>query len=689
MDSASNDRLMLAEAVRALAQVCDGAIAPDGQGFNGVDTRMGRRLARVDERTWTGRQTRALWRMLGKYRGQLERRGIDYAAIPVPPEAGPAAARTMEVEDERFVLRFPYDPVMVAAVKAIRGARFTKEPAPAWTVPAAVPAAEPLLGLVADHDFEPSDRAVETLEALALQVAEVRDASRAHDADLVVDGLGGTLRPFQRAGVAYALRSKRCIIADDMGLGKTVEALATIQAAGAYPALIVCPASLRLNWQREARHWLPGRTAYLVEPAAPGTFAADLMIINYDRLARHDKGCQFGKHKDAKDPAGPCRTCALMLRLKDAGYRAIVMDEFHYAKGYKANRTASVKWLAARVPYRLGLTGTPFLNRPQEGISPLIILGRLDDLGGFWHYASRYCQAYRTKWGTDMSGAAHLDELNEKMRAICYIRRLKGEVLKELPAKQRAVVPVDLTNRAEYEAAEADLIAWLGQNADRDAAFEATLKGLPAAEQKERRATYRDERAAAAESAEQLVRFGVLKRLAARGKMEAVKEWVATFLESDEKLVLFAHHIDIQKALLAEFPGAARLFGEDDAETRQANVDRFQQDPACRLIVCSLKAGGVGITLTAASNVAFVEQGWTPADHDQAEDRTHRIGQHDQVTAWYLLADRTIDMEIADLIERKRAVVDAATEGKPAAKQAGILGDLVDRMLAKRQKEVA
>jgi SNF2 family DNA or RNA helicase len=153
-----------------------------------------------------------------------------------------------------------------------------------------------------------------------------------------------------------------------------------------------------------------------------------------------------------------------------------------------------------------------------------------------------------------------------------------------------------------------------------------------------------------------------LKQLAAQGKLAALFEWIESFLESGEKLVLFATHQNIVDAVAERF-GALKITGETPQEQRQKIVDKFQIDPETKLVVMNMRAGGVGLTLTAASNVAFFELGWTPADHNQAEDRCHRIGQQNSVNVWYLLANQTIDEEIHQLIEAKRTVVDAATEG--------------------------
>lgn len=317
------------------------------------------------------------------------------------------------------------------------------------------------------------------------------------------------------------------------------------------------------------------------------------------------------------------------------------------------------------------------------------VIGMTTTTGNYvaWGYASKNCGAYRDNYGWRMDGASHLDELNAKLRGTCFIRRMKSEIMAELPAKQIARVAVPLSNQAEYDRAEAETVRWLVEQVEADEAFAAEIADLPEDEQATRVAARKVEVAESARRAEHLVRLNALRHVAAKGKLAAAREWVADFLEgSDEKLIVFAHHVEIQRALLSEFPDAARVLGEDSAETRAEQVARFQDDPECRLIVCSLQAAGIGITLTAASNVAFIELGWTPALHDQAEDRAHRMGQQGNVTCWYLLADGTIDDDMHDLIEQKRAVVTAATDGTAVERTESIMGALEARMLARAER---
>ncbi len=460
--------------------------------------------------------------------------------------------------------------------------------------------------------------------------------SAAHDAELEVAGLGGELKPFQRAGVAYLLERRRAFLADEQGLGKTIEALAALQADEAFPAVVVCPANLKLNWVREARAWLPGRSVERWSglgtsgrgaegpPGAAGPQAlADLTIVNFDILA------------------------ARLPELLAGAPRALVIDEAHLCKNAGAKRTQAAQQLAAAIPLDglvLALSGTPVVNRPAELVAQLRILGRLDEFGSGARFSARFK-------GPD----AH-QRLHWHLRARCFARRLKRDVLPQLPPKTRSVVPIELDNEAEYRLAERDLVAWLrSQPLD--------LREL-------------DAKVAAALRAERLVRLNALKLLAARGKLAAALAWLHDFRCSGEPLVVFARHREIQRAVIERFPEALHILGEDSQPARESALRAFQEGEGEGMIVCSLEVAGQGLTLTRASSVAFLELDWTPARHDQAEDRCHRIGQRDAVNAYYLLAAETVDETIARLLERKRSVIGAVTDGR-AEDEEGVVDALV------------
>ncbi len=482
-----------------------------------------------------------------------------------------------------------------------------------WVVPA-------LDGFVALHGVEVTPAAADHLAVLRAEHGEAAAAvrsSRATHAEPIAEVaavLGGVLQPFQWAAVRYALSARRTFLADEQGLGKTIEALAALEADAAYPAVVVCPASLKLNWEREAAKWLPHRSIAVVEGRAAVPPEAELVILNYEIVAAHREA--LGRRR----------------------LRAVVIDESHYCKNPKAKRTQAVRRLAASVTadgLRLALTGTPVLNHADELIAQLRAIDRLSDFGS----GSRFSRQFH--------GDDSVERLHWHLRRRCFVRRLKQDVLPQLPAKRRAVVPIALSNEAEYRLAERDVIAWLREQpldlGELDAKIASTLR------------------------AERLAQLGTLQRLAARGKLHGALAWIHDFLASGEPLVVFARHVEVQEAVLERFGGAVHLLGRDSLADREAAIAAFQEPDGPQLIVCATRVAAQGITLTRASNVAFLELEWTPAMHDQAEDRCHRIGQRDAVSAWYLLAAETIDETMSRVIAHKRGVVAAVTDGQAPA----------------------
>jgi SWI/SNF-related matrix-associated actin-dependent regulator 1 of chromatin subfamily A len=544
---------------------------------------------------------------------------------PAPAELGLEIGDHGEPDITLFTL---WDPGLAQEFRRLSEARLVHRPGRyfgrdgSWAVAVpADPALAPALSeFVAAHPaLRVDDRVAEVLEELVAEhdrASATVALSYAEDAELDGLELGGVLHPFQRAGVRYALERRRTFIADEQGLGKTVQALAALEADEAFPAVVVCPASMKLMWEREASVWLPKRRVAVLDGRTGATWTketaeAEIVVLNYDILDAHSD------------------------RLALLAPRALVLDESHYVKNPGARRTKAAIRLAEGLPdgaLRLALTGTPILNRPDELISQLRALGRLREFGS----GARLTRRFRN--------ASSDDRLHWNLRALCYVRRTKEQVLPQLPAKRHDTVPVLLSNEQEYRLAERDVVAWL-QTLPLD------LRTL-------------DAKVAAALRAEQLVRLNNLRQLAVRGKLPTALAWIADFLASGEPLVVFAEHVATQHAVLERFPDAEHILGADSTKNRQQAVDAFQQEDGPQLIVCSMKAASQGITLTRASNVAFLELDWTPARHDQAEDRLHRIGQESAVSAWYLLAPNTIDETMAELLQRKRSVIDAVTEGE-------------------------
>lgn len=567
------------------------------------------------------------------------------AAVADLPEIEPDLRPAISIAAGEFILRFPYDRDLIARVRDLPGARWSAR-SRVWTVDiqAAIEVSEFAVATSAIIDAT----AAEVLTDAAEAIARI-EASAASDAEIEIDGLGGTLLPFQRAGVAYVLRAGGdVLIADQMGLGKTVQALACLAARDARPAVIVCPASLKLNWRREVEHWLPGWSVGVISGTRADTAQnppPDVTIVNYDVLD----------------------TWAEVLPAP----AAVILDESHYIKNGTALRTKAAIRLADRTApdaLRLCLTGTPVVNVPGEIVTQLRFLRRLDEFGGPGDFRTRY------------AGGHNLPELNRRLRASCMVRRRKEDVLTELPPKRWSSIIVDGDPAAmrEYHRAEADIVSYLADSARR------TAEESGATSEEARRIAW--EAATRAAAAEHLVAVSALKRLAARAKVPAARQWVADFVDTGSKLVAFAHHREIVDLIADEFADGRRITGAVSIPDRQIAVDQFQQNESAQVIACSLKAAGVGLTLTAAADVLFIEQGWTPADMDQAADRCHRIGQTDSVTAWNMIVAGTIDEDIAALIAAKREIVDAATDGDssdPDSTSRSILGDLLIRLTEK------
>ena len=506
-------------------------------------------------------------------------------------------------------IEFPFDYATLANVKTLPGRRFHNEGAKKyWTCPLSIEAVEKLQ----EWGFDLDPKLEEFLAKSKMHVDQVQSID--------VPGLKMELFPYQKQGVSFIeAKDGRALVADSMGLGKTAQALAWLQLhREKTPVIIIVPASLKLNWERECHMWLKNpNTQILTGTKADMPIVGDIIIINYDILP------------------------AWYKRLKAIDAKVLVTDECHYYKSNQAKRTKAVKALAKGIPHIIALSGTPIVNRPIEMFNAIDIV-QPGIFGSLWSYAKKYCGAVHNGWGWDFNGATNTEELHERLSNSIMIRRKKEDVLKQLPPKVRSFVPMELTNSKEYAKAEKDFIEWVRAE-----------KGVKAAER--------------AGNAEALAKISGLKQLAIQGKITGSLGWIKDHLDTNGKLVVFAVHkktINAVMEAMAEY-NPVKVDGSVSQEQRQWAVDTFQNDPDCRLFVGNIKAAGVGLTLTAASSVAFLELGWSPGEHDQAEDRIHRIGQEsDSVNAYYLLAQGTIEEEIAKLIDKKRKVLDQVLDGQ-------------------------
>ena len=541
----------------------------------------------------------------------------DVLVMNVPVHKNPSTGVRM---DEKYIyMSFAYDPVRVREVKKIPGVTFDPK-SKAWKAP--ISSISQAIAWSKAFRVEVPLQLVEESDRIRVKMEAALAESRSTGAEIVIAGFD-KLMPYQKAGVAYATNRRRCFISDEMGLGKTLQAIAAIEemhrSSPVYPIAVVCPANLTLNWAKEYAKWLPERRVAVVsgrkEFPEHGTY--DVVVVGYPNLTA--------------------------WQAQMTGMGGYVFDESHYLKTYGAQRTkAAIKVVrrATKETPVLLLTGTPVASRPAEYVAQLDLLGQLDNFGGRWGFYRRYCNAHRDKFGQwRLDGHSNLEELNSTLRSTCYIRRTKEQVLTELPPIFESTMYFEGSERGQrdYDAAEADLGAWLEQNG---------------------RST---------NAPEQLARISVLRRLAAEAKLPGVFELIDEMVESGRKVVIAAHHRDIVNAIATRY-GGLKIQGGMSVDDVEEDKRRFQENPVedSRAIALSIEAAKTGHTLTAAQDIVFVELPWTPADVQQTYSRLHRIGQRGSVRVTYALLPESIDEDIHRAISRKEQVVAGAVDGGDA-----------------------
>lgn len=424
---------------------------------------------------------------------------------------------------------------------------------------------------------------------------------------------------YQREGILFGLERHRLLIGDEPGLGKTLQSIGIVDTASAYPCLVICPSSLKINWQREFEKFTDKKAVVLDNatrtswPYLLGMGMFHVAIVNYESLKKFFVwDIKGGKTFTLKD----------VVFNRDINiFKSVIMDESHRLKDPTAQQTMFTRGIVEGKEWRILLSGTPVVNHAQDLVAQLAIMGRLlSDFGG------------RGKFLADYGENENLSELSDKLYDTCMIRREKAKVLTQLPDKTRTDLYVEISNRDEYDLAAADLAAYLREYTE--------------CTDREIRRKMR---------MEALVKFMTLRSLASKGKVKQATDFIRNYLANGKPLIVFCSLKEIVKALQKQFPDAVRVTGDDSLAEKQAAVDAFQNGEAL-LIICSIKAAGVGLTLTASSNVAFVEFPWTYADCCQCEDRAHRIGQKNNVTCYYLIGRSTIDPVLYNIIHKKRSI---------------------------------
>ncbi|MFA5944111.1 MAG: DEAD/DEAH box helicase [Candidatus Thermoplasmatota archaeon] len=500
--------------------------------------------------------------------------------------------------------------------------------------------------------YDESRDALEALRFLVETTAVQSDASagrRLHDlqdgartsARRVAD-LETRLRPYQQEGVGFALTRKRILLADSMGLGKSLQALVAVEKAGAYPCVVVCPAAVKLGWQREVLKWVPWRSAQVLNTGRDSLRAAQVTVLNPELLP------------------------AQLDDLKALGIRALILDEAHFFKNPDSQRSRNALDLSRNVPLRMALTGTPIKNRREDLVHQLRILDQLDAVLSI--YKGLLPHWYKPSMGPlaevhAIRALQQLDakELNGRLREVCMIRRTKLEVAKEIPPLARTRVEVVPGHLKAYHDKERAMLDWVRKWHDK---FGSEAQQVEPAMTLEFRA-----------------HLTALRREAALAKLPFVKDWVEPLMESGERVIFFAYHKDVVARLAEALPGrVATITGDTPAPVRRAVLDALDHVDFLVATMDSTGYGVDGIQLH-ASHVAFVELDWTPTKHEQCEGRLHRIGQIDRVSSWYFVASNTLDRVMMDVLDSKWSDIQGVVDGRDGGDEA-FVGALLQQLAA-------
>ena len=440
----------------------------------------------------------------------------------------------------------------------------------------------------------------------------------------------------QKIAIEKLAGSKRFILADDMGLGKTTATIIAALETGAKKILIVCPASLKINWQREIENY-SDRPVFIAEGKKFST-ESDFVIVNYDILKN------FHDTKDKSE--------SLLLK---SNFDLVILDEAHMVSNAQAQRTKLINHFAKNINRVWLLTGTPMTSRPMNYYN-LLNLIESPVAQNWMAYAIRYCQGYQFTAGKrkvwNVSGASNLEELRDRTSKQ-ILRRLKEDVL-DLPDK--IITPVYLRLQSkEYEGLMGEYYDWYDKNPD--------------------------------ESSSLTVQFSKLmkvRKVIANEKVKQTIEFAENIIEQGKKVIIFTNFTDTLQSIYQHFgKKAVYLDGSCSNSVRQQAVDQFQNDEKINVFVGNLKAAGVGLTLTAAEVVIMNDLSFVPAEHAQAEDRAYRYGQKSNVLVYYPLFDNTIEGAIYDILNKKKEIIRTVMGDEVSFNSADVVEDIL-KLINKR-----
>lgn len=522
--------------------------------------------------------------------------------------------------------KFQYDQVIVAAFRRITKS-FWNAKERLWLFPlSSLSEAEKVLKDISGYNVqvENLDPLVQRAITAATSVPDLRDRY-----DKIPSDVESKLLPFQRDGIRFILQHGcRAFLADEMGLGKTLQAIAVASCVqDSWPVLVLAPSALRLQWASMIQQWLnvPSSDILVVLSQCGGSNRGGFNIVSSSAKSKIHLDGLFNIISYDLVPK-------MQSTLMGSDFKVVIADESHFLKNAQAKRTTASLPVIKKAQYAILLSGTPALSRPIELFKQLEALYP-DVYKNVHEYGNRYCKG--GMFGL-YQGASNHEELHNLMKATTMIRRLKKDVLSELPVKRRQQVFLDLADKDMKQ-------------------INALFRELERVKAKIKAANSKEEAESLKFSKQNMI--NKLYTDSAEAKIPAVLDYLGTVIEAGCKFLIFAHHLPmidaIHEFLLKKKVACIRIDGGTPSGSRQQLVTEFQEKDTIKAAVLSIKAGGVGLTLTAASTVIFAELSWTPGDLIQAEDRVHRIGQESSVNIYYLLANDTVDDIIWDTVQSK------------------------------------
>jgi SWI/SNF-related matrix-associated actin-dependent regulator 1 of chromatin subfamily A len=474
----------------------------------------------------------------------------------------------------------------------------------------------------------------------------------------VLDGFGQhreglvmiPLYPFQRWGVDEMKRiltqRNGVLLADEAGLGKTPQFLTLMAETARYPALVICPAVLKLQWAQEAKRFvsvealnLYGRKPYLT-PAQ--LRARRLVIINYEILGDW------------------------LETLQQVGFKLVGTDECHRVGATYGKQSVAWRVLCRDIPKRVCMSGTPLRNYAAE-LWPIVSCLWPLEFDSIFDYMDRYCEGEKIRGRWKWSGARNVPELNERLKRCGFIRRMTRDVLPDLPVKRKFVIPLELSNADEYKHAEDDFVSWL--------------------------ATWDVRNVTKAARAIQFTKFSYMKRLSAELKLPAIFDWLDNWLSADPsaKAIVGAIHRKARPFVLNELAlrytdTCVQVHGDVSEKDRQLAQEKFRDDPGCRLFIGQYSACGEGLNLQSATCVVHTELAWNSATHLQFGKRAHRIGQTSEVSEYFLVAKCEIEERLAEMLQRKERWINRILDGEAVTEQSLNLFDELGEAILRSKK---